>query len=145
MNKRIQVFTNDPATNRIILSISGKVLIFAKIAPKYARLVGKSGTDIQKTITITREKAYPFKIVQAKARSGKDITFTIEEFSKEGADGYILTIENKREKAGRYADTLTLMTDSPVKSSLRVPVYGQIIRTEPGPAAAPGIKNTTGG
>jgi hypothetical protein len=145
MNKRIQVFTNDPPNNRILLSISGKVLHFAKIAPRYARLVGKSGTDIQKTITITREKAYPFKIIQAKARSGKDIAFTIEAFSKEGADGYILTIENKRERAGRYADTLTLMTDSPVKSSLRVPVYGQIIGAEPQPAPPPGAKNATGG
>lgn len=145
MKKQIQVFTSDPANNRIILSISGKVLNFAKIEPKYARLVGKSGTDIQKKITITREKAYPFKIVQAKARSGKDIGFTIEEFSKEGADGYILTIENKREKAGRYADTLTLMTDSPVKSSLRVPVYGQIVRAEPRPVSGTNPKNATGG
>ena len=145
MNKQIQVFSSDPAKPRVVLSISGKVLHFAKIAPKYARLVGKAGTDIQKKITITREKAYPFKIIEAKARSGKDIAFTIKEFSKEGVDGYILTVENKREKAGRYADTLTLMTDSPVKSSLRVPVYGQIISTEPRHVPAPGQKKASGG
>jgi len=145
MKKQIQVFTSDPVNNRIVLSISGEVLHFVKIDPKYARLVGKSGTDIQKKITITREKAYPFKIIEAKAGSGKDIAFTIEEFSKEGADGYILTIENKREKAGRYADTLTLKTDSPVKSTLRVPVYGQIIGAQPGPASGTNQKNTSGG
>lgn len=145
MKKQIQVFTSDPANNRISLSISGEVLNFAKIEPKYARLVGRSGTDIHKKITITREKAYPFKITKAKARSGKDIAFTIEEFSKEGVNGYILTIENKREATGRYADTLTLITDSPVKSSLRVPVYGQIIAAEPRPTSAPDQKNTTGG
>jgi hypothetical protein len=145
MNKQIQVFTNDPAKQRIVLSVSGKVLHFAKIKPKYARLVGTPGTDIKKTITITREKDYPFKIVKAKARNGRNIAFTLEEFSEAGADGYILTIENKKETAGRYADTLTLMTDSPVKSALRVPVYGQIIAADPRPASAPGQKNATGG
>lgn len=121
------------------------MLDFAKIKPKYARLVGLSGTDIQKKITITREKAYPFKITEAKARSGKDIDFAFEEFHKEGADGYILTIENKREAAGRYADTLILMTDSPVKSTIKIPVYGQIIAAQPQPASAPGQKSATGG
>jgi hypothetical protein len=121
------------------------VLDFAKIKPKYARLVGMSGTQIQKKITITREKAYPFKITEAKARNGKDIAFTLEEFHKEGADGYILTIENKREAAGRYADTLILMTDSPVKSSLKVPVYGQIIAANPQPASASDRKSAAGG
>ena len=131
MQKDVEVFTNDPARPRIVLTVAGSVLNFARIEPKYARLVGKAGTPIRKEITITREKAYPFTILQANARSGKDITFTLEEFSKDGVDGYLLTIENIRAEAGRYADTLTLTTDSPVKSTLKIPVYGQVVTENP--------------
>ena len=145
MQKTIEVFTNVPASSRIVLSISGPVLNFARIEPKYARLVGKAGTKIRKEISITREKDYPFNILQANARSGKDIAFTIEEFSKDGVDGYLLTIENKRTEAGRYADTLTLTTDSPIKSTLKIPVYGQVVPVNPEPPGKPAQKQTSGG
>jgi len=141
MNKNIEVFTNDPANARITLSVSGTVLNFANMEPRYARLVGKAGTDIKKSITITREKAYPFKIVEAKARNGKDIAFEVQEFSKTDSDGYILTIENKKTAAGRYADTVILTTDSQIKRTISVPVYGQILSVAPKPEAQPPEKN----
>ena len=145
MRKTIEVFTNDPSQARLVLSISGSVLDFARIEPKYARLVGKAGTEFRKEITITREKAYPFNILQANARNGKNIAFSIEEFSADGVDGYLLTIENKRKEAGRYADTLTLITDSPVKSTLKIPVYGQVIPTKTQSTGKPLQKKTNDG
>jgi len=145
MQKSVEVFTNDPIRSRIVLSISGSVLNFARIEPKYARLVGKAGTAFRKEITITREKAYPFTILQANARNGKNIAFSIEEFSKGGVDGYLLTIENKRTEAGRYADTLTLITDSPIKSTLRIPVYGQVVPVKPPSPSKPLPKKTSDG
>ena len=80
------------------MSMSGKVLQFARLEPPYARLVGPAGTDIGKTITITREEAYPFNIVDAKARNGKDIDFKLEDFNKKDGSGYILTITNKKSR-----------------------------------------------
>lgn len=113
--------------------------------PAYARLVGPAGSDIKKTITITREKAYPFKILETKARNGKDIAFDIQEFSKADEDGYILTIKNKKSAAGRYADTVILTTDSKIKSTITVPVYGQIISAAPQPDSPPQKKSTSDG
>lgn len=113
--------------------------------PAYARLVGPAGTDIKKTITITREKDYPFKILNAKARSGNDIAFDVQEFSQADRNGYILTIENKKEVAGRYADAVILTTDSKVNPSITVPVYGQIIATTPQQPAQPLPKTGTSG
>lgn len=107
------------------------MLRFARLEPAYARLVGPAGTSIKKAITITREKAYPFKIVKAKARNGKDIAFDVKEFSKADGQGYILTIENIKTAAGRYADTVILTTDSQIKPMITVPVYGQIISAAP--------------
>lgn len=113
--------------------------------PKYARLVGAAGTDIKRAITITREKAYPFKIVTAKARNGKDIAFDLQAFSKADAEGYILTIENKKTVAGRYADSVILTTDSQIKRTITVPVYGQIISAAPQPGPAPPRESTSEG
>lgn len=121
---------------------------FARLEPAYARLVGEVGTAIKKTITITREKEYPFKILKVNARNGKDIVFDLKEFKKDGGDGYILTIENKKTATGRYADSLILTTDSSIKPTITVPVYGQIFSTAPAPKivpSAPPKKNATNG
>jgi hypothetical protein len=123
--------TNDTATPNLTLSISGNVLQFARLEPPYARLVGPAGSEIKKTITITREKAYPFNLVDAKAKNGKDIEVTFEEFNKGDDNGYLLTITNKKTAAGRYADTLVLTTDSNVKPHINIRVYGQIKAAAP--------------
>lgn len=94
--------------------------------PKFARLVGMAGESISKTVKITFEKDYPFKILKVKARKGKDISVKLEEFNKESEHGYLLTVENRKAEAGRYADSLILTTDSEIKPSLTIPVYGQI-------------------
>ena len=112
----------------------GNVLNFAQLSPKYARLVGPVGKPLKREITITREKAYPFKIVDVSARNGKDIAFNIKELKAGEGDGYILTIENKKDAAGRYADTVIIKTDSELKPTLTVPVYGQITAAAPPPA-----------
>ena len=145
MKKSIEVFTNDPDNARVTLNISGTVIHFARMEPAYARLVGQAGTDIKKAITITREKAYPFKILQAKAKNGNDIALDVQEFSKADGDGYILTIENKKTAAGRYADTVILTTDSSIKPTITIPVYGQIISTAPQSAPTPPKKSDSEG
>jgi hypothetical protein len=137
LRKMIDVFTNDPAQVRVTLTITGKVLNFARMEPAFARLVGPAGTDIKKTIVITPEKAYPFKIIGATARHGNDIALDIKAFSQADGDGYLLTIENKKTAAGRYADTVILTTDSRIKPTITVPVYGQIIAATPPSAPIP--------
>ena len=145
MHKHIEVFTNDSTYPRVTLQITGKVLNFARVEPAYARLVGRVGTDIEKTITITREKAFPFKIIQAKPRNGSYITVNIHEFNHSDKSGYSLTIENKKKESGRYADAVILTTDSKIKPLIIVPVYGQIIATAPPSPPSQSGKTTQGG
>jgi hypothetical protein len=104
---------------------------FARLTPTFARLSGEVGTDIKKTITITREKDYPFKIVDVRARKGKDIAFDLKEFSKADGDGYILTVKNRKTATGRYTDSLILTTDSSVKPTITIRIYGQIYTMGP--------------
>jgi hypothetical protein len=137
LNKSIDVFTNDPAHGRTTLNITGEVVMFARLQPTFARLIGEVGTDIKRTITITREKNYPFKIIEVKARKGKDIVFDLKEFSQAEGDGYVLTVENRKTASGRYADSLILTTDSSIKPTITVPVYGQIFSRASAPKGAP--------
>lgn len=144
LKKHIEVFTNDPAAPRITFAITGKVLNFARVEPAYARLVGVAGSDIKKTVTIFQEKGYPFKITDAKARNGANITFDLKEFSNASGEGYTLTIENRKTDAGRYADTVILTTDSTIKPTINVPVYGQIAAMAPENTTPP-PKGASGG
>lgn len=125
------VRTNDPAQERIVLTIAGPVLRFATIAPTYVRLTGTAGDVIYKTVSITHEKQFPFQIVGVRARNGKDIAFDLKPHPDSEGDGYLLTIENKKTTVGRYSDTLILTTDSAIKSTLTIPVYGQISSPHP--------------
>ncbi len=135
MKKKIDVYTNDAETPRITLSIAGPVLHFARLDPPYARLTGPAGSDIKEAITIWRQAAYPFKILEAKARNGSDIAVDVQEFEQANDSGYIVTVANKKSTAGRYADMLILTTDSTVKPTITVPVYGQITAAAPQPGA----------
>jgi len=72
-----------------------------------------------------------------RARRGKYIAFDIKEFNKADSNGYLLTVENRKSVTGRYADSLILTTDSRVKPTITVPVYGRIFSTKPTPKSAP--------
>jgi hypothetical protein len=145
VHKHIEVFTNDPTYPRIALDITGKVLNFARVDPAYARLVGRVGSTIEKTVTITREKAFPFKIIRANPRNGTNIAVNIHEFNQSGKSGYTLTIENKKKNSGRYADAVILTTDRKIKPMIVVPVYGQIIAAAPPSTPSGSGKTTQGG
>jgi hypothetical protein len=97
------------------------------ITPKVLRLVGKAGTPIRGTVTITPEEKYPFKIIAALARRGADIGYTLEEGKGPGGNGYLLTVENRKSEKGRYFDTIVLKTDSRIKPEIVIQVSGQIV------------------
>ena len=61
LKKSIEVFTNDPANSHITLGMMGNVARFASLKPTFARLVGEVGTDIKKSITITRKRIIRLK------------------------------------------------------------------------------------
>lgn len=77
-------------------------------------------------MTIIPLDKYPFKILKVRAKNGKDIRFQLSE--EENAKGiqYALTVENQRLEKGRYFDIITLETDSKIKPTLSVRVYGDI-------------------
>ncbi len=78
-------------------------------------------------MTIIPEEKYPFKVLKVRARNGRDIRFQLEEENKEEGLRYALIVENQRAQKGRYFDVITLETDSQIRPTLDVRVYGDLM------------------
>ena len=87
---------------------------------------GYTGEHPKKKVTIIPLEKYPFKILKVHAKNGKDIRFQLNEEKNATGIQYALTIENQRLEKGRYFDIITLETDSKIKPTLSVRVYGDI-------------------
>ena len=106
--------------------MTGQVDNFAKISPQHLSLRGSVGDSIKGMVSIVPEKKYPFKILSAKAESGKNITVQLDEVQKADGAAYELKVENISQQSGRYHDTIVLQTNSQVMPELDVKVYGYL-------------------
>ena len=126
MKKTASVYTNDKSRPQQDLVISGPVDKFADIRPQHVSLRGYAGDSIMSKVTITPEKKYPFKILDARAQNGKNINIQLDEVNKSNGKAYELKVENLSQKTGRYYDTIVLKTDSKIRPELNVRVYGYL-------------------
>jgi hypothetical protein len=126
MKKNAGVYTNDKKHPQQDLVISGQVETFVTIRPKHANMRGIVGDPIKGTVTIIPEKKYPFKIINSRAKDGKNIKYQLEETTVSDTTAYQLNIENLKTDAGRYYDAIILETDSKIRPQLSVRVYGYL-------------------
>lgn len=128
----MKVLTNDPLQPEIRLTISGYVEGFADVSPKFARLTGTVGEHTAVAVTILPREKYPFKIIGSTVRNGANIRYDIREGTADGAGGYTLMVENRKQEPGRYHDLIILKTDNPLKPGIPVRIFGNILkRPEP--------------
>lgn len=106
--------------------MKGEVKKFAEITPRFARLTGEEGEKLEMDITIVPEPDYPFKIKKVKVKNNEFIKHTLVEPDEKNPNRYVLHIENTKAEAGRYADSIDLLTDSKVQPVLTIGVYGYI-------------------
>ncbi|CAB1076174.1 hypothetical protein D1AOALGA4SA_3971 [Olavius algarvensis Delta 1 endosymbiont] len=126
MKKTAGVYTNDKNLPRQDLVISGPVEKFVTIRPRHVSLRGIAGDPIKGLVKIIPEKKYPFKILDVRAKNGKNINFQLDEVKSSNGPAYELKVENLRENTGRFYDTIILQTDSTVRPELNVRVYGNL-------------------
>jgi len=72
--------------------------------------------------TIVPEPQFKFDIVRTYADNGQYINFSLEKQKSQ----FTLTVENKKETAGRYWDKIHLVTDSDKQKEITIPIYGNI-------------------
>ena len=126
MRKTAGVYTNDQTRPQQDLVISGQVEKFVTIRPQHANIRGFVGDPIKATVTVIPEKKYPFKIINLRAKDGKNIKYQLEETTVSDTTAYKLNIENLKTDAGRYYDAIILETDSKIRPQLSVRVYGYL-------------------
>ena len=113
------------------LTIIGQVEKFVTILPKEVKLYGQVGNPITARVRIIPEKKYAFRILEARAKYGKDIDFKLEEDKGSQNGTYLLLIENKKTAKGRYWDTVYLKTDSKIRPQINVNIFGYISPAKP--------------
>jgi hypothetical protein len=126
MKKTASVYSNDKNHSRMDLVITGQVEKFVTIRPKHVNLRGYTGDSIKASVSLIPEKKYPFKILKVRAKDGNNIKFQLEEVGLSGNGAYELKVENLKQDAGRYFDTIILETDSKIRPQLNVRVYGNL-------------------
>jgi len=126
----VVVHTNDPRNAVIELMVSGKVETFADIRPKHLNLNGKAGEPVAAVVEIVPRADRPFKIKNIRAMKGRDIRFSLANKTTPGGTIYELTITSARQDAGRISDVVYLDTDSPIRPTLQVTVFGTIVEAK---------------
>jgi len=102
-------------------------LRFATIEPKRVVLNGSVTVPLRQVVTIIPEERFAFTILKAETKEGtRNIDHRLESITHNGRAAYRLTLENRKTEAGRYAETVVLTTDSPIKPQLFIPVFGNI-------------------
>ncbi len=120
------VETNDkrrPTTNLII---AGRVDKFYALSPNMVKLEGAVGKQIKSTVTIAANEKYPFKIIGARAKVGKDISYELKPVKHSGGEKYLLYVENLKKQKGRYNDIIYLKTDKRHLPEIKIQVIGNI-------------------
>jgi len=123
MDKTAEVLTNDPKEPVVQLMVKGPVDKFATINPRLLNLRGNAGEALEGTVIIVPEDKYPFKVVSAVAKEGRNIRVALNETKEGGKATYMLVVKNLKADAGSYTDTVVLKTDSKLQPELDVRVY----------------------
>jgi uncharacterized membrane protein len=133
IRESVVVHTNDSRNPVLELKVSGKVEVFAEIRPRYLRLTGKSGESLTALVEIMPRPDYPFKIKNVRAANGQHIQLSLANKAPTGKPVYELTVKASRQAPGKISDVIHIETDSSIRPTLQVPVYGTIMeaRKEP--------------
>jgi len=129
VQKSIEVKTNDQLNSKLSFVIIGKVDKVVNINPKIVRFVGPINKILKKEVTIIAEEKYPFKIIEVKAKDGKNINVILTEKDDLGKKGYKLIIKNRFKNEGRYYDTILLSTNNPSINKIKIRVFGNILKS----------------
>jgi hypothetical protein len=126
MKKTATVYSNDPRRPMLMLTVTGSVEVFADIHPERLILRGTGDQTIRQELVVTPRASYPFKVTGVKAKNGTNIRFEMHEQVTPEGTSYVVSVENTKTTLGKYYDTLLLSTDSKLKPTLPIHVYGTI-------------------
>ncbi len=125
MTKSVRVFTNDPATPQISLTMSGAVEGFADISPGAVRLNGPVGLEVVQKVKISPNPHRPFSITKITTSPNPGFEWRLDEVGGSPKAGYMLTVKDSAIEPERYAGSIFLHTDNKANPKLQLRVHAQ--------------------
>ncbi len=124
ISKTIYVHTNDPKTPVYSLTIKGKLFEQIEITPKQLNLGEiKVGTKKETAIRIENKGVQPLTLISAKTAMPQVTAKILKKKLKTGESGTISVVVTPRTGDRFLAGYLTLLTSSPEKPEITIPVY----------------------
>jgi hypothetical protein len=122
VRKHARVYTNDPKQPQLTIGLEGKVWTPILMNPRYVRLNGVMGDDIENTVHLRADKKDPLMVKLASNSIPDKISVELKEVEKGRA--YDLKLKNKIDKETNYRGQITLTTNYPEKPKIEVNVAG---------------------
>ncbi len=127
MTEAFVVHTNDPQRPLFELVVAGKVEKFMETRPANVLLKGKAGAQLAIEVEVLQHKDYPFRIVEIQTKRDDLVRSELVEQCNTGNNRRcVIRVENLSATPGRYAEIVTVHTDSPEKPSFPIFVVGII-------------------
>jgi hypothetical protein len=104
--------------------MKGKVWVPIVVKPRYVRLRGIVGEDVETVVHLRTDKEEPLVITLASVSIPERVEIALEETEKGRA--YQLKVKNKVKGEMRYAGTLKLTTNYPEKPEVVIQIAGDI-------------------
>ncbi|NWH04205.1 hypothetical protein HXW94_04245 [Desulfobacter latus] len=128
--KNILVKTDDPENKKFYLKIAGNVKEIVKISPSTVSLSGVAGQTLSDVVTIEPVQADELKILDMKLRYNKQIKAELIAPGP-GEKNWQVRISCYSDHSADIYDFITLTTDNPNKSHLRIRVYAVFEKAAP--------------
>jgi hypothetical protein len=124
ISKTIYVHTNDPKTPVYNLTIKGNLFELIEVNPKQLNLGEiKVGTKKETTISIENKGTQPITVISAKTAMPQVTAKILKKKLKKGESGTISVAVTPRASDRFLAGYLTIVTSSPEKPQITIPVY----------------------
>ena len=120
--KNILVKTDDPENKKFYLKIAAKIKEIVKISPSTVSLSGAPGQTLSDVVTIEPMQADDLKILGMKLRYNKQIKAELIA-PGQGEKNWHVKVSCYSDRSADIYDFITLTTDNPNKSHLRIRVY----------------------
>ncbi len=92
----------------------------------YISFRGTIGKNLERKVTVTPLKNYPFKIKNVTVKNEKELDLSWREVPGKEINSYEITVRNTRTEPGRVRNTVIIQTDSNIKPELTINVGGYL-------------------
>ena len=130
MIKNILVKTDDPKNKKFYLKIAGKVKEIIKISPSTVNLSGAPGQTLSAVVTIEPMQKDELKILGMTLKYNKQIKAELIK-PGQGKKNWQVRVSCYSDRSADIYDFITLTTDNPNKSHLRIRIYAIFEEAEP--------------